>query len=146
MTAPGPTLPAGRYGDPRPRRSRRGRLVFIALGLALGGLLTFLAYRNLGTAPIETERTSFESMSDNRMRLVFQVSRTTPERPVVCIVRVRGLDGSEGGRKEVLVPPGEPSVRVSTVVRSTSEPVTADVFGCSYQVPAYLSTAEPPSG
>ena len=35
---------------------------------------------------------------------------------------------------------------VTTVITSSGEPVTADVFGCSYQVPAYLSTHMPPTG
>jgi hypothetical protein len=35
---------------------------------------------------------------------------------------------------------------MTTVITSSGEPVTADVFGCSYQVPAYLSKHMPPTG
>ncbi len=146
MPVAGRALPEGRYGAPKTSRSRRTTVVLVACGLALGVLVTFLAYRNLGTAPIETERASFSDQPGNRMELTFEVTRTTPERAAVCVVRVRGINGNEGGRKEVFIPPGEATLRVSTVISSTSEPVTADVFGCSYQVPAYLSTGQPPTG
>ncbi|SDD02180.1 DUF4307 domain-containing protein [Actinokineospora iranica] len=146
MTVAGRALPEGRYGSTRARRSPRTMLVLIVCGLLAGGAVTYLGYKNLGTAPIEAQRTAFSNQPDNRMELTFDVTRTTPERPAVCIVRVRGIDGTENGRKEVYIAPGEPSARVTTVIRGASEPVTADVFGCSYQVPAYLSTDQPPTG
>jgi len=148
MTAPAPTTAKldDRYGT-RPRRtSRRTYWLLGALALVFGGVIAWVGYVNLGTSPIETQATSFDNLPDDAMRLTFEVTRDEPERAVVCIVRVRVLDGGEGGRKEVLVPPGQESTRVTTDIRSTAEPVTADVFGCSYQVPAYLSTDLPPSG
>ncbi|HEX2129930.1 MAG TPA: DUF4307 domain-containing protein [Actinophytocola sp.] len=145
MSAPTGTKLADRYGT-RPRTtSRRTYWLLGAVALLLGGVIAWVGYANLGSAPIETQASTFENLPDNAMRFTFEISRNTPERPAVCIVRVRVLDGSEGGRKEVLVPPGAESTRVTTVIRSTEEPVTADVFGCSYQVPPYLSTDVPPS-
>jgi hypothetical protein len=146
MTLQGKALPAGRYGSRGRRASRRTVWLVAACALAVGGVLTYVAYTNLGAAPIETQRTGFSNLPDNAMRMTFDVMRDQPERPAVCIVRVRTADGAEGGRKEVLIPPGGTATPVSTVIRSTSEPVTADVFGCSYQVPEYLFTATPPSG
>jgi hypothetical protein len=146
MTPPGSTLLEDRYGA-RPRRaSRRAYWVIGAVALLVSGAVAWIGYRNLGTAPIETQATSFANLPDDRMRMTFDVTRDAPERPVVCIVRARVLDGGEGGRKEVYVPPGAGTTTVTTVITSNGEPVTADVFGCSYQVPAYLSTHMPPSG
>ncbi|WP_260193259.1 DUF4307 domain-containing protein [Actinophytocola gossypii] len=145
MSAPTGTKLEDRYGT-RPRTtSRRTRWLLGALAVALGVAVAWIGYANLGSAPIETQASTFENLPDDAMRFTFEISRDTPERAVVCIVRVRVLDGSEGGRKEVLVPPGAESTRVTTVIHSTDEPVTADVFGCSYQVPPYLSTDLPPS-
>jgi len=48
-------------------------------------------------------------------------------------------DGDEAGRREVLVRPGGDTVRATTVLKTSKPPVTGEVFGCSYQVPAYLS-------
>lgn len=146
MTIAGRALPEGRYGARgRPPRRRTYWLVGAA-ALVVGGAVTYLAYTNLGSAAIETERTGFVNLPDNAMRMSFTVTRDHPDQAAVCIVRVRGRDGSESGRKEVLIPPGGSPTAVETIIRSTVEPVTADVFGCSYQVPEYLSTGTRPSG
>lgn len=143
----GQTLPEGRYGSRGRPPKRRTYWIVGAAALVVGGLVAYLAYANLGSAPIETERTAFANLPDNSMRMSFTITRDHPDRPAVCIVRVRSRDGSEGGRKEVLVPPGgTATTSVTTIIRSTKEPVTADVFGCSYQVPEYLSTTTRPSG
>ena len=146
MTIAGRALPKGRYGSRGRPPSRRTYWIVGAGAVVVGGLIAWLVYANLGAAPIETERTGYESLPGNAMRLSFTVTRDHPERPAVCIVRVRGRDGAEGGRKEVFVPPGGMPASVTTIIRSTNEPIVADVFGCSYQVPEYLSTATRPSG
>jgi hypothetical protein len=146
MTIAGRALPKGRYGNRGRGPSRRTYWLVGGLAVVIGGLIAWLAYVNLGSKPISTERTAYENLPGNAMRLSFTVTRDHPERAVVCIVRVRARDGGEGGRKEVLVPPGGTPAPVTTIIRSTREPVVADVFGCSYQVPPYLSTPKRPSG
>ncbi|MFI7678679.1 DUF4307 domain-containing protein [Actinophytocola sp. NPDC049390] len=146
MTAPGSTLLEDRYGTKPKRASRRTYWVIGAIALVVSGVVAWIGYQNLGTPAIETQVTNFANLPDDRMRMTFDVTRDTPEEPAVCIVRVRVLDGSEGGRKEVYIPPGAGTMTMTTVVTSSGEPVTADVFGCSYQVPAYLSKHMPPSG
>lgn len=146
MTIAGRALPKGRYGNRGRAPARRTYWIVGAAAVLAGGLITWLAYSNLGSAPIETERTGYESLPGNAMRLTFTVTRDHPDRPAVCVVRVRGRDGNEGGRKEVFVPPGGIPTTVSTIIHSAGEPVVADVFGCSYQVPPYLSNATRPSG
>jgi hypothetical protein len=146
MTAAGSTLLEDRYGKRPKRVSRRGYWIAGAVALVLGGVVAWVGYTNFGTAPIETQATSWSNLPDNQMKLTFDVTRDTPERAAVCIVRARVLDGSEGGRKEVYIPPGKGAVTMTTIITSSGEPVTADVFGCSYQVPAYLSTHMPPTG
>jgi hypothetical protein len=146
MTAPGSTLLEDRYGTKPRRAAKRTYWVIGAIALVVSGVVAWIGYQNLGTAAIETQTTTFSNLPDNRMKMTFDVTRDAPERPAVCIVRARVLDGSEGGRKEVYIPPGAGTTTISTVITSSGEPVTADVFGCSYQVPAYLSTHMPPSG
>lgn len=146
MTATSSTLLEERYGKKPRRASRRTYWIVGAVALVVSGVVAWVGYSNFGTAPIETQATSFADLPNNQMELTFDVTRDTPERPVVCIVRVRVLDGSEGGRKEVYIPPAEGTITVTTVITSSGDPVTADVYGCSYQVPAYLSTHMPPTG
>ncbi|WP_229786434.1 MULTISPECIES: DUF4307 domain-containing protein [Actinokineospora] len=121
------------------------KAVLVAAALLLGAGVAFVAYKNLGAAPISAERATYENLPENRMRFAFDVSRAEPERAAVCVVRVRSIQGAETGRREVYVPPGRSPLRVETVITASAEPVTAEVFGCSYQVPEYLSTGERPS-
>jgi len=61
---------------------------------------------------------------------------------VDCIVRVRAKDGSETGRREVLVPPSaQATVQVTTTVKSSQPPAMADIYGCGTDVPGYLRAA-----
>lgn len=131
----------GRYG----RRStseptRWARWGLLAVAVVVGLVIAFVAYRNFGTKPIEAEQVAFTILDDERVEVRFEVSRDQPERAAVCIIRARSKDGDEAGRREVLVPPGNSVVVETTVVRASKPPVTGEVFGCSYQVPAYLST------
>lgn len=146
MTAPSSTLLEDRYGSKRKRASRRTYWLVGAIALLVGGLLTWIAYVNLGSSPIDTQTTNYANLPNDQMKMTFDVTRDTPDRPAVCIVRTRVLDGSEGGRKEVYIPPAGGTITMTTVITSSGEPVTAEVFGCSYQVPAYLSKHMPPSG
>lgn len=142
--APG-MLPEGRYG----RRARRhiprwANGLLVGLVVLAGLAVALVAYRNLGSPPIEGERLSYRIQGDGALAIRFQVTRDEPDRAGVCIVRARSLDGDETGRREVLVPPGQATIVVETVVRTSRPPVAGDVYGCSYSVPAYLTTRTDP--
>lgn len=134
------TVPADRYG--RSRRSGtsgRGRWVFVGLALAVAIGIAYVAFVNIGPAPVSAQRIAFSERPGDAMEITILVTRDEPERPAVCIVRVRDRAGAESGRKELFVPPSTGELRLRTVIRSGTPPVTADVFGCSYEVPEYLS-------
>ncbi|WP_410596549.1 DUF4307 domain-containing protein [Amycolatopsis sp. lyj-23] len=140
-TASAPALPAGRYGTARAKTSRRWRRwLFLAIALLVSGLIAWVAYVNLGSAPIDAERIAFSAKPGNAMEITINVTRDDDSRPGVCVVRVRDRTGAESGRKELLIPAGAKYSRMSTTIKSIGEPVTADVFGCSYDIPRYLST------
>ena len=116
MTSLGSDMDTERYGRKQARLSKRWRGVLIIAGaLAVGGVATWLAYENFGTAPIDTERVGFTDLPANAIQLTFTVTRDQPDRPAVCIVRARDVSGNESGRREVLIPPGGPQTPVSTV-------------------------------
>lgn len=102
-------------------------------------MATFIGYQNLGSAPIEAERIGFTELPNNAMEIEFSVTRENPDKPVVCVVRTREVDGPESGRREVLVPPADDGYIARAVIKSGERPVTADVFGCSYTIPEYLA-------
>ncbi|HYZ36962.1 MAG TPA: DUF4307 domain-containing protein [Pseudonocardiaceae bacterium] len=130
-------LPEGRYGR-RGGGNRWAMPAGLVLAVLAGLAVAVIGYRNLGSTPIQGQVVSFNLLPGNAVQLRFNVIRDDPSRAGVCIVRARSRDGEETGRKEVYVPPAAGSIILTTVVQTSRPPVTADVYGCSLQVPAYL--------
>ncbi|MGX9787444.1 DUF4307 domain-containing protein [Mycobacterium sp. MMS18-G62] len=133
--------PTARYGRQRlTRRSRR----WIAIGLALlvlavGVAIAVIASHRLGSGDVKGELGGYRLIDNETVEVTVTVTRDDPSRPVVCIVRARSLDGSETGRREVLVPPSkQATVQVTTLVKASRPPVVGDVYGCGTDVPSYL--------
>jgi hypothetical protein len=133
--------PAARYG--RQRLSRRSRR-WLAIGLTVlvllaGVVVAIVASQRLGSGDVQGELGGYQLVDDETLAVTIKVTRADPSRPVVCVVRARSIDGSETGRREVLVPPSQQdTVNVTTVVKSTRPPVVGDVYGCGTDVPPYL--------
>lgn len=133
--------PEARYG--RPRLSRRARRrVAIALGVlvaAAGIVIAVIGYQRISTSAVTGSLVGYRLVDDETASVTISVTRSDPSRPVACIVRVRATNGSETGRRELLVPPSEATtVQVTTTVKSSQPPVMADVYGCGTEVPSYL--------
>lgn len=133
--------PDARYG--RPRLSRRARRrVAIALGVlvaAAGIVIAVIGYQRISTSAVTGSLVGYRLVDDATASVTISVTRSDPSRPVACIVRVRATNGSETGRRELLVPPSEATtVQVTTTVKSSQPPVMADVYGCGTEVPSYL--------
>lgn len=132
-------LLADRYGTKPRKRSRWTRVAVVVAVLAAGLIVAFVAYRNLGGGPIDAEQKTFNPVSDSSVQMTFTVTRDAPDRAVDCIVRSRDQSGLESGRREVYVPPGGDSRTVTTTFSTVDKAVTGEIYGCSYQVPAYLA-------
>lgn len=133
--------PAARYGRQRmSRRSRRWWAVGLtALVLVAGVVVAIIASQRLGSGEVEGELVGYQLIDDETLSVTVKVTRSDPSRPVVCILRARSIDGSETGRREVLVPPSsQDTVNITATVKSTRPPVVGDVYGCGTDVPAYL--------
>lgn len=133
--------PADRYG--RSRLSRRGRRLLLAALAAtvvlVGVIVAVVAAQRFGTQEVKGELGAYRLIDGQTVEVTVTVTRDDPSRPVVCIVRARSKDGSETGRREVLVPPSQQAtVQVTTVVKASREPVIGDVYGCGTDVPSYL--------
>ncbi|MCP2258948.1 protein of unknown function (DUF4307) [Streptoalloteichus tenebrarius] len=138
---------AERYGRAGRRKAPRWAYPVLTVVVVLVGLaLSVVLYQNLGSAPIEGKQVAFKVVDDGTVEIDLEVARDHPDRAAMCIVRARSRDGDEAGRREVLVPVGGDRVVVNTVLRTSKRPTTGEVFGCSYQVPAYLSSEPRPSG
>jgi hypothetical protein len=130
--------PAARYG--RQRTGRRWIVVGLTvLVLAIGIGIAVIASQRLGTGEVKGELGGYQLVDDETVQVTITVTRDDPSRPVVCIVRARSIDGSETGRREVLVPAStQKTVQVTTIVKASRPPVVGDVYGCGTDVPSYL--------
>ncbi len=133
--------PEARYGRSRLSRISRPR-VAIGLGVlavAAGLGIAILGYQRLGTSDVSGTLAGYQVIDTETASVTISVTRSDPSRPVDCIVRVKAKDGSETGRREVLVPPSEAAtVQVTTTLKSSRPPVMADIYGCGTDVPGYL--------
>ena len=133
--------PDARYGRQRLSRGNR-RWIAIGLGvlvLAVGVGIAVIASNRLGTGKVKGDLGGYHLIDDETVQVTITVTRDDPSRPVVCIVRARSMDGSETGRREVLVPPSpQKTVQVTTVVKTSKPAVVGDVYGCGTDVPSYL--------
>ena len=133
--------PTARYGRQRlTRRNRRRIAIGLALVVLAGGVaIAVIASQRLGSGDVKGELGGYRLVDDETVEVTISVTRDDPSRPVVCIVRARSIDGTETGRREVLVPPStQKTVQVTTVVKASRPPVVGDVYGCGTDVPSYL--------
>ena len=116
------------------------------LAIVLGALTTLIligaaavAYQRFEGTEVEGEMAAYEVLNDQTVSVTISVTRKNPATPVVCIVRARSADGSETGRREILVGPAEArTVQVTTTVKSFQRPLVGDIYGCGTEVPGYL--------
>ncbi len=144
MTETPTSRPEARYGRSRLSRLPR-RWVIVTLGalvVVTGLVVALIGYHRFGTSDVKGTMAGYRVIDDQTASVTISVTRSDPSRPVDCIVRVRSQDGSETGRRELLVPPSDAAtVQVTTTVKSFEPPVVADIYGCGTDVPTYLRPA-----
>src|SRR5690625_5291096 len=109
--------PDSRYGRSRLSGASRRRVVIAlaVLVVAAGIVVAVVAYQRLGSGDVHGTLAGYQLIDDQTVSVTISVTRSDPSRPVDCIVRVRSKDGSETGRREVLVPPSEATtIQVTT--------------------------------
>jgi len=130
---------ADRYGTtPRPTR----RWIPLALGavvLAAGLGVAYIGFQKYGPHDIDAEQLGYTVVDDSTMSVHLKVTRKDPQHPVVCFVRAMARDGSELGRRELLIEPSDSgTIELTTTVRASARPVSSSIYGCSADVPKYL--------
>lgn len=134
-------LPEGRYPTDRGvAPSRVLAVVLTLLVIALGVGVAYLGYTKFTTPDVEGTLVSFEIVGQDRVDVRLNVTRDDPSQAAVCIIRSRSRDGSETGRREVLIPASTNGTEdVRSFVVTSAAPGLADLYGCSLQVPSYLT-------
>ena len=140
MTEGSSPPPPTRYGRGRllpPSRRRAAALAVVVA--AVGVVIAAIAYQRLGRSDVNGTLAGYRLIDGQTVSVTISVTRKDPSRPVDCIVRVRAKDGSETGRREVLVAPStKTTVQVTTIVKSSKPAVVGDIYGCGTDVPGYL--------
>lgn len=136
-SGPRATYPAERSSGSK----RRWFIGLAAVVVAAGLAVAVLGFNQFGDPDVSGQATGYELLSSDRVAVQYTVNRADPNDAVVCIVRARAKDGSEVGRREVLIPAGGDIQVGARVELTTSEPpVIGEVFGCGLNIPPYLST------
>lgn len=133
--------PGSRYGRTRlvGRPHHWLAIAMAAAAITAGVGIAVVLYQRLGTPDVKGDLYGFEVIDDETTAVTINVTRSDPSRPVVCIVRVRSQDGSETGRREVLIGPSDAAtVQLKTTVKSSQPPKVGDIYGCGTDIPAYL--------
>ena len=140
MTEGSLSPPPARYGrGPLLRPSRRRAAALAVVVAAVGVVIAVVAYQRLGRSDVAGTLAGYRLIDGQTVSVTISVTRKDPSRPVDCIVRVRAKDGSETGRREVLVEPSsQATVQVTTIVKSSKPAVVGDIYGCGTDVPGYL--------
>ncbi len=136
--------PQTRYGRPRLTGwSRRGVVIALALlVVAAGVLIAVIGYQRLANRDVTGTLVGYRLIDDETVAVTINVRRSDPSRRADCIVRARSKDGSETGRREVLIPPSDrDTVQVTAIVKSFRPPAMGDIYGCGTDVPSYLRPA-----
>lgn len=133
--------PDGRYGRQRLSHRPRRRIVIAVTVVAIvaGTVIAVIGYQRFSRVDVAGKLLGYELIDNETVAVTFSVTRLDPSTPVDCIVRARTKDGSETGRREVLVPASQDTtVIVTTRVKSNKPPVVGDIYGCGTDVPDYL--------
>lgn len=138
--------PEARYGRQRMSRQSRRRLAVLlaVLVVAIGGIVAVIGYQRINNSEVSGEMVAYRLIDDQTLEVTFNVTRTDPQAAAVCIIRGRSRDGSETGRREVLIAPSaEKTMQVRAIVKTSMPPAVGDVYGCGTTVPDYLVAPEP---
>ncbi|MFT3715808.1 MAG: DUF4307 domain-containing protein [Gordonia sp. (in: high G+C Gram-positive bacteria)] len=132
--------PRATYPTEQSPQSRRRWFIAASIGVVIAGLIVaFLGFRSFGDPDISGSATGYDVISPDTIAVQYTVNRKDPSHAVACVVRGRAQDGSEVGRREVLIPASrDVQVGARTEVRTSREAVIGEVFGCTGNVPAYL--------
>lgn len=69
-----------------------------------GVALAVFAYFKFAETDVKGEATGYEIIDSHTVAVQFTLTRPDPSQPAACVVRGRSLDGSETGRREILIP------------------------------------------
>lgn len=134
--------PRATYPVEQSHTSRRRWFLISSVTVVVAGVvIAFVGYKQFGDPEVSGQATAHEILSSDTVAVQYTVNRKDPQQQVACVVRARAKDGSEVGRREVLIPSGDDvQVGARTTVYTSRPAVIGEVFGCTASVPPYLQS------
>lgn len=145
MSTPAAGRPEARYGSPRSPKAPSGLsgkiIAIVSVIVLIAFILVFARFiMNRDDRSVTVEMISHERIDDQTMRLWVDVTRDNVDDPSYCIVTSLNYGMAEVGRRELLIEPGGDQIqRFEVDIPSRDLPVSGGVYGCSTEIPSYLS-------
>lgn len=118
-----------RYGRTNTRGLTMGKVLIVALVIALSGWLIWAA--NFHSDPaVKVNLISFKAIDEKNMGIKFQVIRRDPEKKVECRLIAVDIDKYVVGEVSVNVPAGEKNQIIESQIPTRSLAVSASVSRC----------------
>lgn len=131
-----------RYAKESSQSTWSGKMVAIfAVVIFIAFIVAGVKYVNSQVnKTISAKTATVEQVSGTIMRQWLDVTRKHTDRVSYCIVKAVDYDKNEVGRREVIIPAGGDKVqRIEVDITTTVPAASADVYGCSEDLPFYLS-------
>lgn len=114
-------------------------LVVVVIAAGIG--MAFWYYETLGGTDLKAQAVRYDTVDASTATADISLTRDDPHEPAVCVIRSRDTDGAEVGRREVYFPPSPyDDTVISTTIATSGRSGVIEVYGCSYNIPAYLDT------
>ena len=105
------------------------RHALTVVAISLGSLAMYGVFRN-GEQPIQFGERSHQVIDAHQDLVTYEVHKPKAW-TVTCVIRARGEDGAEVGRKTVTIPPGRSVVVDSFTLTTSAMAVTGEIQDCA---------------
>lgn len=132
-----------RYGDTN--RRLPGKLIVVGIigMLVVTAAYIFVQMNRVSTPDVTATQAGWareEGREDDVFIFTLDVTREDPSLDAYCIIYALNYDVAEVGRRDVFIPAGGPStVRLDVPIQTREQAVAGDVYGCSTEMPEFLS-------
>jgi Domain of unknown function (DUF4307) len=105
------------------------RHALTVVALLLGTLAAYLVFRN-SEQSIQSAERSHQVLNDHQDLVTYEVHKPKAW-TVTCVIRARGEDGNEVGRKTITIPPGKSVVVAAFTLPTSAKAITGEIQDCA---------------
>ncbi|KAB1504034.1 DUF4307 domain-containing protein [Corynebacterium sp. 320] len=136
-----PSTPKARYGK-RSGGTFTGKILAVVFAAMMLAAVVYIVamLRNQSTVDVTAVETGGSVVSDHEIKASIDITRDDPSKPAYCIIYALDYEKNDVGRREIALPAGgDKTVRVETTMPTRERAHAAKVYGCSSDLPPYLT-------